>query len=532
PQHFFSYTETDKEVSLILDETHIMGFPEEALNVCNVVWRALQIEPGESGLGAVEVVTQISKPLADINVSIMQISTYDADFTILPECDLIRALDCIATKFSISNSPFEEAGLQPSDLQSWEESFPINNMRSNSSNSNSTGINNNDHDNDSLSSSPATRSPTEINSLRDALLLGAATTIGYGRRRRRSSYDGYNSGETENSRSSSSHNHHQHHSNQSNGREDSGIGSEATSGPSSGLTSGNGSHVLGADTIQKGLDLDLGAISLQESLERDPSVTWTRTQQQLFKADFPYRLHITSMEHGLMDQHAIRLLESIFFDNRDDRFFSFTQTDSTLSIIMDDATMSLFPDHTLNTQAGDWRLISIGDGPLSLGPAPVSSPLGLVHDSQNDNDSSEIRSSCTGTVSDFSRPLGEDGIGMFYLSTFSENYLMVNEQDFDRAVECLEEIAKRTASTLASATEASSISPMSPLSMTQEDGQERRGVCDTRRRSGETKSIRSIDTMSVSASSDVEDAELSPVSTAADLSDAKDEEDALARIWS
>ncbi|KAF9980086.1 hypothetical protein BGZ65_005570, partial [Modicella reniformis] len=70
PQHFFSYTETDKGVSLILDETHIPGFPEDTLNICNVIWRAVQIEPGESGLGAVEVVSQVSKPLADINVSI------------------------------------------------------------------------------------------------------------------------------------------------------------------------------------------------------------------------------------------------------------------------------------------------------------------------------------------------------------------------------------------------------------------------------------------------------------------------------
>jgi hypothetical protein len=51
PRHFFSYTETDKEVSLILDESHVADFPKDALNVCNVIWRAVQIEPGESGLG-------------------------------------------------------------------------------------------------------------------------------------------------------------------------------------------------------------------------------------------------------------------------------------------------------------------------------------------------------------------------------------------------------------------------------------------------------------------------------------------------
>lgn len=99
-----------------------------------------------------------------------------------------------------------------------------------------------------------------------------------------------------------------------------------------------------------------------------------------------------------------------------DRFFSFTRTDTTLSIIMDDATMSLFPEHTLNTHAGDWRLIAIGDGPLGFDEC--------------------------GIVSEFSKPLAENGIGLFYLSTFSSDYIMVNDQDFELAVTCLHKTAK------------------------------------------------------------------------------------------
>lgn len=98
-----------------------------------------------------------------------------------------------------------------------------------------------------------------------------------------------------------------------------------------------------------------------------------------------------------------------------DRFFSFTRTDTTLSIIMDDATMGLFPDHTLNTHAGDWRLIAIGDGPLGFDEC--------------------------GIVSEFSRPLTENGIGLFYLSTFSSDYIMVNDQDFEQAVAYLHKTA-------------------------------------------------------------------------------------------
>ncbi|KAF9933566.1 GATS protein-like 3 [Linnemannia zychae] len=434
PQHFFSYSETDREVSLILDETHISAFPKDTLDICNIIWRAVQIEAGESGLGAIDVVSQVSKPLADINVSIMQISTYDADFTLLPECDLTRALDCLSKVFAISNNPLQDVGLQPTDLQSWEETFPM--------------------------------SPTEINSLQDALALNASTMrrrqssllniFEPGSPRRNGSVGGVSNGGVEPSES-----------------EDSGIGSETTSGPNS----GHGSHVL--DTTLQGLDP-----SLISSLSLDEAARMSKSRYP-FQVNFPYRLHITSMEHGLMDQLAIRLLESIFFDNREDRFFSFTQTDTTLSIIMDDATMSLFPDHTLNTQEGSWRLIAIGDGPLGFDEC--------------------------GIVSEFSRPLSESGIGLFYLSTFSSDYIMVNEQDFEQAVVCLEETSRTV------------------LSNDELDSTRTEGEAEYEHNSGESTflkltkkghSVHSIDTASLSGiSSDVDAAELSSVSTKTDFTE-------------
>ncbi|GJJ76944.1 uncharacterized protein EMPS_09303 [Entomortierella parvispora] len=317
PQHFFSYTETDKEVSLILNEDNVAGFPAGALNVCDVIWRAVQIEPGECGLGTVEVVSQVSRPLADINVSIMQISTYDADFTLVPECDLQRALECLSKIFNISNNPLEDVGLQASDLQSWDKSYPL--------------------------------SPVGVNSLQGALRERQAST--------------------------------------STERAD-----------ESNLTAGTAGH------------------SADDTDNEEPRTVKVRHP---FKANYPHRLHITSMEPTLMDVLATRLLESIFFDNRQDRFFSFTQTEMTLSMIMDDKTLSVFPEHSLNTQAGDWRLIAIGDGPLGFDEC--------------------------GIVSEFSRPLSEDGIALFYLSTFSSDYIMVNDHDFEQAVNCLEETAKQAA---------------------------------------------------------------------------------------
>ncbi|KAG0335774.1 GATS protein-like 3 [Podila humilis] len=387
PRHFFSYTETEKEVSLILDESHLSGFPENTLNVCDVVWRAVQIEAGESGLGADEIVSQVSRPLAEINVSILQISTYDADFTLLPECDLERSLDCLSKTFKISNNPLGDAGLQKGDLQSWESTYPS--------------------------------SPSGVNSLQEALLFTSKYTSRGRQFSIRSDQDGHDPRDYYQGG-------------------DSGIASEIHSGLSSGLASEQGSHVM-----ENGLEASLAAsLSLKDHDMEDSTSSVTQTDStHPFKANYPHKLRITSMEPSLMDQLAVRLLESIFFDTRTDRFFSYTQTDNTRSIIMDEDTLSRFPDNSLNTQAGSWRLISIGDGPLGFDEC--------------------------GIVSEFSTPLSEHEISLFYLSTFHSDYILVNDHDFDESVSYLEQTAKspkveemvsRKRSSVSSATSVSSSS--------------------------------------------------------------------------
>jgi len=180
----------------------------------------------------------------------------------------------------------------------------------------------------------------------------------------------------------------------------------------------------------------------------------------------------------------------LFIPNREDRFFSFTQTDTTLSIIMDDATMSLFPDHTLNTQEGDWRLIAIGDGPLGFDEC--------------------------GIVSEFSRPLSESGIGLFYLSTFSSDYIMVNDQDFEQAVICLEETSRSVISK-----DDLDSSQEGDINNNSNGARFIRGQRSTMKNGG--GSVHSIDTASLSGvSSDVDPAELSPVSTNADAPEEDD----------
>ncbi|KAF9325154.1 GATS protein-like 3 [Podila minutissima] len=353
PRHFFSYTETEKEVSLILDESHLSGFPENTLNICNVVWRAVQIEAGESGLGADEIVSQVSRPLAEINVSILQISTYDADFTLLPECDLERSLECLSKTFKISNNPLGDAGLKAGDLGSWESTYPT--------------------------------TPGGINSLQEALLHTSTYTS---RGRQFSIKSDQPEGDFDQS--------------------DSGVASEVHSESNS----GHGSHVTD-DGFEASL---IASLSLKDDVDDSTSSVTQTELMHPFKANFTHKLRITSMEPSLMDQLAVRLLESIFFDTRTDRFFSYTQTDNTRSIIMDEETLLRFPDNSLNTQAGSWRLIAIGDGPLGFDEC--------------------------GIVSEFSRPLSEHGIQLFYLSTFHSDYIMVNDQDFEDAVMYLQQTAK------------------------------------------------------------------------------------------
>jgi hypothetical protein len=46
---FLSITQTPDEVSLILSTNALEYFPAGMLTVCDMVWRALQVYPGESG---------------------------------------------------------------------------------------------------------------------------------------------------------------------------------------------------------------------------------------------------------------------------------------------------------------------------------------------------------------------------------------------------------------------------------------------------------------------------------------------------
>ena len=95
---------------------------------------------------------------------------------------------------------------------------------------------------------------------------------------------------------------------------DSGIASAAATAPSIDTSSHHSKNNEPSDLVDPAL---ISSLSLndpdQEAIGSRENVVRARHP---FKVDYPHRLHITSMEQSLMDMLAIRLLESIFFDNR------------------------------------------------------------------------------------------------------------------------------------------------------------------------------------------------------------------------
>ena len=60
--------------------------------------------PPQLEVDLAHTVHRIAVPLAGAGISIFQISTFDADFTLVPETDFVEALDCLRPFFTISSS--------------------------------------------------------------------------------------------------------------------------------------------------------------------------------------------------------------------------------------------------------------------------------------------------------------------------------------------------------------------------------------------------------------------------------------------
>jgi len=93
----FSYTETEEEISLILDTEAAKLFPSvEGLVLVPETLRAIEVVEGSDAINSPGYVQKISKPLADIGISILYLSSYTADLILVNSRDLAKAEESLA----------------------------------------------------------------------------------------------------------------------------------------------------------------------------------------------------------------------------------------------------------------------------------------------------------------------------------------------------------------------------------------------------------------------------------------------------
>lgn len=88
-EEMLSVTRTTEETSIVCREEKADGFAE-----CQRGWRALKVE-ARLDFGLVGVLAGISAPLAEADISIFAISTYNTDYLLVREADLGRAVDAL-----------------------------------------------------------------------------------------------------------------------------------------------------------------------------------------------------------------------------------------------------------------------------------------------------------------------------------------------------------------------------------------------------------------------------------------------------
>jgi len=92
---FISYTETEDEVSIMVDGEYLHDLPADALINTGEVWKLLKV--GDSPLGFTEtgIVSSIAETLSKAGVSLFYVSTFNTDYVLVTEADADKAVKCL-----------------------------------------------------------------------------------------------------------------------------------------------------------------------------------------------------------------------------------------------------------------------------------------------------------------------------------------------------------------------------------------------------------------------------------------------------
>ncbi|XP_021573039.1 cytosolic arginine sensor for mTORC1 subunit 2 [Carlito syrichta] len=105
---FFSLTETPEDYTIIVDEEGFLELPSsEHLSVADATWLALNVVSGGGSfsssqpIGVTKIAKSVIAPLADQNISVFMLSTYQTDFILVRERDLPLVTHTLSSEFTI-----------------------------------------------------------------------------------------------------------------------------------------------------------------------------------------------------------------------------------------------------------------------------------------------------------------------------------------------------------------------------------------------------------------------------------------------
>eukprot|EP01095_Lingulamoeba_sp_RSL-Kostka_P017762 TRINITY_DN943_c0_g1_i1.p1 TRINITY_DN943_c0_g1~~TRINITY_DN943_c0_g1_i1.p1 ORF type:complete len:339 (-),score=82.18 TRINITY_DN943_c0_g1_i1:216-1232(-) len=94
---FFSYTKTEDEISLIIDDVTLRQyFPENLLNIdISGPFKAINITEGEDAIDQIGIIRSIATPLIKEDLSVFYFSTYSTDLILVEEEDLDKSINIL-----------------------------------------------------------------------------------------------------------------------------------------------------------------------------------------------------------------------------------------------------------------------------------------------------------------------------------------------------------------------------------------------------------------------------------------------------
>uniref|UniRef100_A0A3P9JGH8 Cytosolic arginine sensor for mTORC1 subunit 2 n=1 Tax=Oryzias latipes TaxID=8090 RepID=A0A3P9JGH8_ORYLA len=105
---FFSLTETPEDYTIIVDEEGFKELPQsEHISVADATWLALNVVSGGGNasssqpIGVTKIAKSVIAPLADHNISVFMLSTYQTDFILVRERDLPMVTHTLSSEFTL-----------------------------------------------------------------------------------------------------------------------------------------------------------------------------------------------------------------------------------------------------------------------------------------------------------------------------------------------------------------------------------------------------------------------------------------------